>query len=449
MADAHVLNTTFASAGAVSFQSLNTTDERLSGWLDQPNYRGTYDIVWTCLVTVFICTYTCLCLNVPAPKDTSSTVLFRRMMWMGLAILGPEFVLTFAAGQWSRARQSVAAFHASGHSEWSMRQAFFADMGGYVLHAKDAQPFPLNAKQLHWLVTHKFVDYPTLTDEEIWDKSKQDRIAKVITAFQIGYVVLQCIGRAAQRLAITTLELNTLAIVVCSLMTVTAWYHKPQDIRTPTPVYSERGIHDIAGSTPWHQTPLDFIDDNSPGWSVNVQPFMKLPWIPAERPIQRIPNDRFPTNPYGVQEYCLCFATLVFTAVHVAGWQFSFPTVLEQILWRAASMLLFGITAAFWILETIASWFRLGRWKRLYLRAFDPEKLEQLETQEERKLTQEYEPVVLPVPWEFWSITPLAVLYGVARAYLIVEAFLELRSLEGTAFLNVDWSAYLPHVGLS
>jgi hypothetical protein len=49
---------------------------------------------------------------------------------------------------------------------------------------------------------------------------------------------------------------------------------------------------------------------------------MGLPVISAQRPVQRIPNDRFPLNPYGVQEYFLCFATLLFTAIHVAGWNF-------------------------------------------------------------------------------------------------------------------------------
>src|SRR5436309_2771370 len=39
---------------------------RVKQWVDQPNFRGTFDILWTCLVTIFISTYTMLCLNIPA-----------------------------------------------------------------------------------------------------------------------------------------------------------------------------------------------------------------------------------------------------------------------------------------------------------------------------------------------------------------------------------------------
>ncbi|KAK3326033.1 hypothetical protein B0H66DRAFT_588703 [Apodospora peruviana] len=346
---------------------------RVTGWVSEPDFRGTWDIVWTCFVTVFICSFTVLCLNVPAKDDTPFVLFRRRLFWMLLAILAPEIVLTYAAGQWSRAQHSVNDFHQAGYKQWTMRMAFFADMGGFVLETRDCEPFPLNAKQLHWLVVNERVDYPDARAEEIWDKSKQDRFARLITAFQVSYTILQAIGRAVQHLTITILELNTLGIVVCSLMTAFAWLHKPADVRTPVRITPKMGkttiIHEITGNNglAWRTTPLDFVDANGPGWAMNVQPFMKMPVISPERPIRRIPNDRFPMDPYGFQEYCLCFATLLFTAVHVAGWNFSFPTELERILWRVSSLVLFSVTAAFWMLETVASWMRLGRWRRLYL----------------------------------------------------------------------------------
>ena len=48
-----------------------------------------------------------------------------------------------------------------------MRHVFFADMGGFVFHARDGDPFPLNAMQLHWLVINNFIDYPTITRKEV------------------------------------------------------------------------------------------------------------------------------------------------------------------------------------------------------------------------------------------------------------------------------------------
>lgn len=388
-----------------------------------------------------------LCLNVPAPKDSFAKLFGRRLLWMGLGILGPEFPLTYAAGQWSRAKHSVEAFRASGYDDWHMRQAFFADMGGFVFHARDSKPFPLNATQLHWLVINKFVEYPAITHKEVWDKSRQDTFTKVIAAFQIGYLIVQCIARAIQDLAITTLELNALAIVVCSLMTSYVWLHKPADVQTPVHIHSSYSLADITLNRPWRFTPLDFVDENGPGYSVNVQPFMKMPVIPPERPIQRIPNDRFPMNPYGIQEYFLCFATLIFTAIHIAGWNFDFPTPTERLLWRICSLLLFGITVAFWIFETTASWTRLGRWKAIYLYIFNREALEAHKRRiAQRNMTDKRESTELPLPWEFATITPLAIVYGVARFYLIGEAFAELRNIEGTAYVNVGWTNFIPHV---
>ncbi|KAH8175533.1 hypothetical protein LIA77_03951 [Sarocladium implicatum] len=430
--------------GALIFQ-----DALINGWVREPDYRGTWQILWTCLVTTFLCTYTLLCLNVPANDDGWKTLLGRRLKWMGLAILGPEIVLTYAAGQWSRARHSVDAFHQSGYREWTMRQAFFADMGGFVLHAADSTPFPLNAKQLHWLVVNKFVEYPPYTIEEIHDKSKQDRLAKIISSIQITFLVVECIARTAQGLAISTLELNTLATVVCSLMTAFAWLHKPVDVRTPFKITSSSTITEINGGREWDTTPLDFIDENGPGWALNVQPFMKMPVIPPSRPIQRIPNDRFPMNPYGIQEYCVCFATLLFTGLHVLGWHFSFPSQTEKILWRVSSLILFGVTAAFWLFETAASWARLGRWRWLYIYLFRKQMLGRFE--EERRIKAERnvstrKAIELPLAWEFWTIMPIALIYGIARMYQVVEMMLQLRHLDASVFVQVSWSMYVPHI---
>jgi hypothetical protein len=98
-----------------------------------------------------------LCLNVPAPKEHHISTTGHRLFWMGIAISGPEFVLTYASGQWGTARESVKAFRASGYPQWTMRHGFFADMGGFLLVPRDSVSFPITTKQLHWLVGGKEV----------------------------------------------------------------------------------------------------------------------------------------------------------------------------------------------------------------------------------------------------------------------------------------------------
>lgn len=55
-------------------------------------------------------------------------------------------------------------------------------------------------------------------------------------------------------------------------------------------------------------------------------------------------------------------------------------------------------------------------------------------------------PKQLPMPWEFWSITPIAITYGIARFYILIETFMGLRSLEKSAYFILEWSDYLPHI---
>lgn len=426
---------------------------RIIGWVSQPNDRGSIDIIWTCLFTTFICTYTVLCLNVPSEEESTFDIVCRRLFWMALAIIGPEFVLTYASGQWGTAKESVQLFHEAGYAQWTMRHGFFADMGGFLLipaAGGNGKPFRITAKHLHYLVQRKYLDYPDITQEELWDKSKQDTITKVITCFQIGYLVLQCLGRAVRGLEITTMELSALAIVVCTILTSICWLRKPLDVRTPIKLHMNATVEQVlcqagdAAANPFRQTPLDFVDDLGPSWELNVQAFMKMPTTPMERPITRFGNDRFP-NLKGYQELFLCFATLAYAAIHLAGWNFSFPTKVELILWRVSSMFLFGNTVLFWVCETISSWHRNGRWQRIFYRVFDPSRLEDAEKARlERQDSQV--PKVLPLRWEFWSIFPLAVTYGAARGYLIAEVFLGLRSLQPSAYVNVDWSAFIPHV---
>jgi hypothetical protein len=439
-----------------------SSNGRVQGWVDQPNVRGTADILSNSLFTIFICTYTMLCLNVPAPNDTSWGVIKRKLFWMGIAISGPEFVLTYASGQWGTAKDSVKAFKKTGHGQWTIRHGFFADMGGFLLVSSNDQPtatststpstrFPVTSRHIHWLVNKGYMDMPEVSIEEMKDKSKLDTVAKVVTCFQVVYLVLQCIGRALQRLSITTLELSALAIVVCSIMTSACWWNKPADVMTPIKVYLKDGVtldkirEEVGGLAlkDWSQTPLDFIDDLRSAWDLNVQAFMKMPTGPQERPIPRLPNDRFP-NLKGYQETILCVGTLLYAAIHLFGWNWDFPTRIELTLWRVSSMFLFGNTAAFWVCETLSAWWRVGRCQRLFYRLFWRSKLPDLEASLIQTQTPG-EPKHLPLAFEFWSIFPLAWTYAAARLYLLVEAFVGLRAMEQSAFINVDWAQYVPH----
>jgi hypothetical protein len=152
---------------------------------------------------------------VPAQHEQYWDTVFRKIRWMFQTVLGPEFVLAFATGQRAEAQRSIARFRADGYRQWTLKHGFYANMGGFVLQARNSLAFPINGKQLHWLVMHGYIEFPTINEREIWDKSKAAGFAKLVICLQTGWLAIQCICRAIQHLPITTLELTTLSFVIC------------------------------------------------------------------------------------------------------------------------------------------------------------------------------------------------------------------------------------------
>ncbi|OCK94430.1 uncharacterized protein K441DRAFT_721108 [Cenococcum geophilum 1.58] len=250
---------------------------RLS-WQSSPNQRGTLDIVWSCVSASSLYLWTMLHLNVPTRTDTYMVIFWRKLRWLTLG--------------YASAKQSVDNFRASGctKEEWTIYHAFYADSGGFVLQPSHSQPFPLTARQLHYLVQRKYVQLPNITCEEIWDKSKADGVTKCLAFFQAGWVVVQTIGRAIKHLPVTPFELSAVAL------------YKPLDVRTPTILYTSSTTVNIlreggeAANDPFLDTPLDFVEPKvymSSKWSRHA-----LYWICyiglQTRPLSRIPDNRNP-----------------------------------------------------------------------------------------------------------------------------------------------------------
>jgi hypothetical protein len=86
--------------------SSNTTIE---GWVSQGGGRGTLDIVYTCVLTIFLCVWTSVCPNIPAITDSRFDRFRDKFNLACIGILGPDFLLCIAVGQRSSARRSLKA----------------------------------------------------------------------------------------------------------------------------------------------------------------------------------------------------------------------------------------------------------------------------------------------------------------------------------------------------
>ena len=67
----------------------NGTD--LVHWKPSPQTRGTFDILTTCIITILLCVWTAVHLNVPPPGSFWGPRL-RKVGWLILALLAPEMV---------------------------------------------------------------------------------------------------------------------------------------------------------------------------------------------------------------------------------------------------------------------------------------------------------------------------------------------------------------------
>lgn len=72
-------------------------------WVDEPNGRGTYSLLFACFNTLFLCAWTAFHPNVPC-KQSNIRFMISRSQWMLIAIIFPEVVLFTAWDQWWAAR---------------------------------------------------------------------------------------------------------------------------------------------------------------------------------------------------------------------------------------------------------------------------------------------------------------------------------------------------------
>ena len=122
----------------------------------------------------------------------------------------------------------------------------------------------------------------------------------------------------------------------------------------------------------------------------------------------------------------LWFASVGYSAVHLAAWNTAFPTVAEMWLWRGASLYL-GFSGVLWLLIMVVAQFsRTIWWYWYHLLARDRKGLGYI--------------MLLVICGICGSM------YCVSRIFVVVEAFVSLRSLPVGAYLCPEWTVSVPHL---
>jgi hypothetical protein len=426
------------------------SNDVIRGWVSTPNQRGTRDILFSCFATIWLCTWTSLCLNVPAPRSSQKCRLLRyKFRWQLFAIFFPEVLVATAAEQWQSARQSVGAFTRLGYPEWTIQHGFYADMGGILIAPRDCPPFPVDGQQLAYLVERRFLPMPEIHLDEIRAVNKADGLARFITLVQMTWFCIACIGRGANGLAFSTLEVTTLAFIYCTLHTFFFWYHKPLDPETQKTLPVNAELRDLCqrseATTPgalesYTFTPLDFLKPppdpkslTTPFW-VGLFVVFGYREAPTEKPAQTLPTHRvIPQDGVSMSlTIYLLFLQVVYYGIQIGfAWVAGFPSQVEWFLWTVSN----GTDAGLILLYLAAIPFGtynapwLGRW------LFDMEATSILQLA-----------AALPHWASLLLHGPFVLLYIGGRALVLVESIISLRALPKGVYQDVNWAAFLPHL---
>ncbi|KAF9004265.1 hypothetical protein BDQ17DRAFT_1477071, partial [Cyathus striatus] len=111
-----------------------------------------------------------------------------------------------------------------------MKHAHFLQMGGFYAEGHGEVAYCWR-DIMSYLDSGK-ISFPlNVTEADIQDKSKVDGLSKIILVTQALWFIVQCIGRLTKGLALTPLEVTTLAVTACTFMLSIIWWHKPFDVR--------------------------------------------------------------------------------------------------------------------------------------------------------------------------------------------------------------------------
>jgi hypothetical protein len=444
--------------------------DKTVNFVSSADSRGTLDILWSSLFTIIACTWTIQHPNVPEQREDrdpgwvgtikwSLRRFLRSTKWMILTIIAPEIIMGLACWDFVLARQyhkTLKDYAAEDKVPWTWTHTYFANMGAFAIRTgvskeplatpyiprentdtgdtlgevqadrnpnqgetgEESQkprpsitpeddgnhnPFHLTASQICKLRELKVLPtLPYITKEEINDKSNSSPPLKTIALGQITWAMVQIIVRGARRIAISQLEIAVIAFASCAVFIYILYWPKPKDISTVTTILRYEGT-----IPPETLKEIDF-----PFNSFGKDMFKMFDSTAELRFGARIKNDameRFKDDSESWLEYlAMVFGATVFGGIHVAAWNFVFPSRVELIFWRCTSV----FSAAFGLVVIVAGLLQASS------RFADTLRL----------------------------ISVVTVLYIICRLFLLVEILRTLCFLPPDAYIST-WTSSIPHVG--
>jgi hypothetical protein len=289
------------------------------------------------------------------------------------------------------------------------------ELGIAVSKSRHRNPFFLVASDVLALRQSELLPrLPYITKEELNDKNKSDSLVRLVAVVQIAWMVIQIIVRASRHLAISQLEIAVIAFATCATIMYGLNWEKPKGVQVPYTLLQYRGEvpypvlklvakgPDPNGGAVWIMVELAKLLGTFTLLKNNSRRCRGAP----------IPNHFTRIDPSGSAEHLgVTLGSVVFGAVHIAAWNFVFPTLVERTLWRSSSiMCTAGMMSIMFLLFIIAS---ANDWL-IYIMIV--------------------------------CLFIVFALYIAARLFLIVEIFRTLCFLPPSAYI-ATWASNIPHIG--
>ncbi|KLO04400.1 hypothetical protein SCHPADRAFT_755331 [Schizopora paradoxa] len=316
------------------------------GWVENPKTRGTLNIISVCLSTIFACAYVSVHIGLPGEKDGFIKPLLHKCNWLLANVFAPELMVLIALCERWSASSGVAFMQSLGVEGWTMRLAFFADMGGFKVRFSNGETkaFSSGLEFYEWFSSRLRIPGPLELDFkevelDIKDRSKRDGVLKVFACLQAVWLLIQTVARFAQHLPVTELEVTSCAYVLCALVVYSCWLHKPYGVQRRYIIHLNS----------------EFAVDGSGRTSPNI----KLPIALFPKTNCSIFNGSYenPDKAILICNLLSCLVgTLTSTALVIPFWDAQFVNSNGQWIWRACSLTQVSLSFVFAFIALVEHW---------------------------------------------------------------------------------------------
>ncbi|KAJ6584485.1 hypothetical protein B0H19DRAFT_1227224 [Mycena capillaripes] len=369
---------------------------------DINNCRTLFGIVSGCLATIFACTWVSVHPNVPPPNQSQLALSWRRFCLMLVAVVAPELMVGFAARQFLDARLFSKEYGVS------RTHGFFFAMGGFV--SRSGHHPIVTRKQLEQCPEY-LAAIRSVKVRDIEDKSKGDAMSKGVVLLQGLWFTAQSLARLHQHIPVTELEVATLAFQIVNIFIWLLWWNKPLDIQQPILVGpGNESVQDSARRLSLRGVIETMVRGSFPAFE---------PVLSTSVPSFCSADGHWKRDTHLPSITIEALVGTIFGVIHCAAWNAHFPSTTEMWMWRSCTLVVAAIPT-------------------LLAVAYIP-------TEAYISLEEKMRGL-----WEtFGMVFMLAIMiYTGARLFLIILPFTALRGLPPGALVDVNWSMYIPHVGL-